>query len=218
MMPADATSGRHSTRIRADCLLLVEGRDEVNLFDALMKHCLDAESKVQVIDAGGKDRFPRNLKALYTAAQARPSLRSIGVVRDADDDAAGALRSVCDHIRNAGYEPPTVHGEFSDAAPSIGVFIVPNGVEPGAIETLCRRSKEGDEVARCVDEYLNCLDGNEAMQSTNEDKSFAHAYLAAMEDPVARVGEGAKQGVWDFESAAFGALSDFVRELAAKGR
>ena len=217
-MPADATSGRHSTRIRSDRLLLVEGRDEVNLFDALMKHCLDAESKVQVIDAGGKDRFPRNLKALYTAAQARPSLRSIGVVRDADDDAAGALRSVCDHIRNAGYEPPAVHGGFSDAAPSIGIFIVPDGVEPGAIETLCRRSKEGDEVARCVDEYLNCLDGNEAMQATNEDKSFAHAYLAAMEDPVARVGEGAKQGVWDFESAAFGELSDFVRELAAKGR
>ena len=217
-MPADATSGRHSTRIRSDRLLLVEGRDEVNLFDALMKHCLDAESKVQVIDAGGKDRFPRNLKALYTAAQAGPSLRSIGVVRDADDDAAGAFRSVCGHIRNAGYEPPAVHGEFSDAAPSIGVFIVPNGVEPGAIETLCRRSKEGNEVARCVDEYLNCLDGNDAMQSTNEDKSFAHAYLAAMEDPVARVGEGAKQGVWDFESAAFEELSDFVRELAAKGR
>ena len=217
-MPADATSGRHSTRIRSDRLLLVEGRDEVNLFDALMKHCLDAESKVQVIDAGGKDRFPRNLKALYTAAQARPSLRSIGVVRDADDDAAGAFRSVCDHIRNVGYEPPAVHGEFSDAAPSIGVFIVPNGVEPGAIETLCRRSKESDEVAKCVDEYLNCLDGNEAMQSTNEDKSFAHAYLAAMGDPVARVGEGAKQGVWDFESAAFGELTEFVRELAAKGR
>ena len=217
-MPADATSGRHSTRIRSDRLLLVEGRDEVNLFDALMKHCLDAESKVQVIDAGGKDRFPRNLKALYTAAQARPSLRAIGVVRDADDDAVGAFRSVCDHIRNVGYEPPAVHGEFSDAAPSIGVFIVPDGVERGAIETLCRRSKEGEEVAKCVDEYLSCLDGNEAMQSTNEDKSFAHAYLAAMEDPVARVGEGAKQGVWDFESAAFAELSEFVHELATNGR
>ena len=56
------------------------------------------------------------------------------------------------------------------------------------------------------------------MQSTNEDKSFAHAYLAAMEDPVARVGEGARQDVWDFESAAFAELSDFVRKLAANGR
>ena len=217
-MPADATSGRHGTRIRSDRLLLVEGKDEVNLFDALMKHCLDADPPLQVIDAGGKDRFPKNLRALYTAARALPSLRAIGVVRDADDDAAGAFRSVCDHVRNAGYEPPAVHGEFSDATPSIGVFIVPNGEDPGAIETLCRRSREGDEVGRCVDEYLRCLDGNEAIRSMNEDKSFAHAYLAVMEDPVARVGEGARQGVWDFESAAFAELSEFVRELAAKGR
>ena len=218
MMPQDAEIRRPGLEIKSDWLLLVEGKDEVNLFDELMKHCFGAEPTVQVIDAGGTRKFPTRLRAIQTAGRARAALRAIGVVRDADDDAAGAFRSVCDHIRNVGYEPPAVHGEFSDATPSIGVFIVPNGEEPGAIETLCRRSREGDEVAKCVDEYLNCLDGNEAMQSTNEDKSFAHAYLAAMEDPMARVGEGAKQGVWDFESAAFGELSDFVRELAAKGR
>lgn len=217
MMPQDTETGRPSLAITSDSLLLVEGKDEVNLFEEFMMHCFGAEPTVQVIDAGGVRKFPNRLRAIQTACRARPTLRSIGVVRDADDDAAGAFRSVCDHIRNVGYEPPAVHGEFSDATPSIGVFIVPNGNEPGAIETLCRQSKAGDEVAKCVDEYLSCLVGNEVMQSTNEDKSFAHAYLAAMEDPVARVGEGAKQGVWDFESAAFGELSEFVRELAAKG-
>ena len=217
-MTLDAESERPRLRIRSDSLLLVEGRDEVNLFDALMKHSLDADPRIQVIDAGGKDRFPKRLQAIQTAAQARPTLRSVGVVRDADDDAGGAFRSVCGQLRNVGYEPPQVHGQFSDAAPSIGVFIVPDGVEPGAIETLCRRSRAGDDVARCVDEFLICLDDHETMKSTNVDKSFAHAYLAAMGDPVARVGEGAKQGVWVFESAAFGELTEFVRELAAKGR
>lgn len=217
MMPQEAEIGRSGLAITSDWLLLVEGKDEVNLFEELMKHCFDAEPTVQVIDAGGVRKFPNRLRAIQTACRARPTLRSIGVVRDADNDAAGAFRSVCDHVRNIGYEPPAVHGEFSDATPSIGVFIVPNGEEPGAIETLCRRSREGDEVAKCVDEYLRCLDGNEAMRSMNEDKSFAHAYLAAMEDPVARVGEGARQGVWDFESAAFAELSEFIRKLAANG-
>lgn len=216
-MPQEAEIGRSGLAITSDWLLLVEGKDEVNLFEELMKHCFDAEPTVQVIDAGGVRKFPNRLRAIQTACRARPTLRSIGVVRDADNDAAGAFRSVCDHVRNIGYEPPAVHGEFSDATPSIGVFIVPNGEEPGAIETLCRRSREGDEVAKCVDEYLRCLDGNEAMRSMNEDKSFAHAYLAAMEDPVARVGEGARQGVWDFESAAFAELSEFIRKLAANG-
>ena len=216
-MPANSATGQTRLKIDADRLLLVEGRDEVNLLKALMMHCLDDGLEVQVIDAGGKDRFSKNLKALHTAARARPTLRSIGVVRDADDDAGGAFRSVCDHLRNVGYKPPPVHGRFSDAVPSIGVFIVPNGVERGAIETLCRRSKDGDDVARCVDEYLSCLDKHEAMKSMNADKSFAHAYLAAMQDPVARVGEGAREGVWNFESTAFAELSQFLRDLVARG-
>ena len=72
MMPLDADTGRPSLRIHSDWLLLVEGRDEANLFNALMKHHFDAEPKIQVIDAGGKDKFSRNLSAIQTAARARP--------------------------------------------------------------------------------------------------------------------------------------------------
>ena len=89
---------------------------------------------------------------------------------------------------------------------------------PGAVETLCRRSKEGDAAAACVDDFLNCLDEHAAMRSINVDKSFAHAYLTTTENPVARVGEGAMQGAWDFESPAFTELADFLRELASRGQ
>ena len=94
------------------------------------------------------------------------------------------------------------------------MFIVPDGSQPGAIETLCRRSVEGEDAAKCTDEYMECLKTHDALQSKNADKTFAHAYLAAMEDPVARIGEGAQQGVWDFQSPAFDALSQFVRDLS----
>ena len=101
--------------------------------------------------------------------------------------------------------------------PSIGVFIVPDGSGPGAMETLCRRSVEDTDAARCVDDYLGCLERHDAMRSRNVDKSFAHAYLAAMEDPVARVGEGAQQGAWSLESPAFTALARFLRDLSRRG-
>ena len=51
------------------------------------------------------------------------------------------------------------------------------------------------------------------MGSTNRDKSFAHAYLAAMRNPVARVGEGAHGGVWNFDSPAFREILCFIRNL-----
>ena len=200
--------------IRKPRLLLVEGRDEVNLFRALIHGCFDDDPGIQVIDAGGKDKFSRNPRAIQTAATAAPALQSIGVVRDADADAGAAFASVCDGIRSANYEPPVNHGEFSNGMPAIGVFIVPDGTEPGAIETLCRRSRQGDATAACVDEYLNCLEQGHATSSKNLDKSFAHAYLAATENPVARVGEGALQGVWDFASSVFAPLTQFVHRLA----
>ena len=206
-----------SLRIYADRLLLVEGRDEENLFNALMARSIGADTGIQVIAAGGVNKFPPNLGAIRIAARARPTLRSIGVVRDADNDAESAFESVCHHIHNAEYIPPAAHGEFSIARPSIGVFIVPDGSEPGAVETLCRRSVEGTDAARCVDEYMQCLQDHDSMHSRNADRSFAHAYLAAMRDPLARVGEGAQSGVWNFESPAFAALTQFLRDLAAQG-
>ena len=44
-MPADAGLGVRKLKITADWLLLVEGRDEANVFDALLKHCLDEGPK-----------------------------------------------------------------------------------------------------------------------------------------------------------------------------
>ena len=204
-------------KVDSDRLLLVEGKDEVNLLRALMRCRLpDAASEIQVHDAGGKDQFPANLKAIQIAAQTRPTLRSIGVIRDADDNPKGAFQSVCDNLRNAKFTPPDRHGYFSDGVPFVGVFIVPDGDNPGAIETLCRKSVKGSETSDCVEQYLSCLDAKGTLKSKSCDKSFAHAYLAAERDPVARVGEGAK--AWDLNSQVFDNLVSFLASRVRERR
>ena len=200
--------------ILQDRLLLVEGRDESHLFEKLIETCFsDDKPWIQVMDIGGKTMLGRNLK---TVALSRPSLRSIGIVRDADASSSDSFKSVRDSVQQAGYTPPPAHAEFSDASPAIGIFIVPDGNEPGAIETICRRSVQDDEISQCVDAYMECLAIHNALKSTIPDKTFTHAYLAATHDPVARVGEGALQGVWDFQSPAFANLRQFIHDLAAQ--
>lgn len=217
-MIATGRAGLPKIELTADRLLLVEGKDEVNLLGKLIKTCLkDDGQDIQILDVGSKDNFRPNLMGIKVAAQSRPTLRSIGIIRDADNNPKGSFDSVCGSLRSAGYEPPAAHAELSNTTPSIGVFIVPDGSQPGAIETLCRRSVEGEAAAECADEYMECLKTHDALLSKNADKTFTHAYLAAMEDPVARVGEGAQQGVWDFQSPAFDALSQFVRDLSLLG-
>jgi len=213
-----AGGGNKRLKIYSDRLLLVEGQDEVNLFNALIQKRFNSESNIQVIPAGGIDRFPVNLKAIQIELKERPDFQSMGVVRDADDNPSSAFESVCNHLRKAGYTPPDSPGSFSAASPSVGVFIVPDGTTSGAIETLCRRSVEDTDIARCVGEYLKCLAENGVMHSSNEDKSFAHAYLAATDNPVARVGEGALGGVWNFDDPEFQDLSRFLDTLASSRR
>lgn len=120
---AAADGGAARLEIRSDRLLLVEGQDEVNLFDAFLKHCFGAvgSEDIQIIPAGGKHSFRKNLTAITAAARARPTLRAVGAVRDADNDATSAFQSVCDALRHVGYEPPAAHGEVSSGGPAVGV-------------------------------------------------------------------------------------------------
>lgn len=91
---------------------------------------------------------------------------------------------------------------------------MPDGASKGTLETLCRRSVAEKPAADCVERYLTCLDEHDATSSRNRDKSFAHAYLASRHDPVARVGEAAQQGVWDFDHPTFAALDRFLCSLS----
>ena len=208
---------RQPIRIRESAVLLVEGRDEQNLFTALLKSESPAPVNIQIVVAGGTARFRPNLLTIRRN-MVRSPIAALGIVRDANGNAARAFQSVCDAVKAAGLEPPTGHASFSTAFPSIGVFVVPDGLAPGAVETLCRRSVEGTHAARCVEQLLLCLGEEASVPSpVNADKTFAHAYLAAGANPVARVGEGALQGAWDFGSPAFAGLKRFLRELAVRG-
>ena len=205
---------RNRLTIVSERLLLVEGQDEVNLLRALIRHHLGDAAGIQVVDVGGKNQFPTSLRAIQVEVGTHPTFRSLGVIRDADKSAESAFQSVCSQLSAVGYEPPRSHGGFSDTSPSVGVFIVPNGIDPGAIETLCRRSVDATQGARCVDRYLQCMEDHNALSSRNSDKSFTHAYLAAARNPVSRVGEGALADVWNLASPAFGELMRFIRVVA----
>ena len=110
MSQKDADAGK--LNLFSGKLLLVEGKDEVSLFSALIRRCIGDNSGIQVISVGGKDQFPRKLRAIGTKARARSLLSSIGVVRDADDDPQAAFESVRAQLHRAGYEPPDTHGIF----------------------------------------------------------------------------------------------------------
>lgn len=210
---------RRPLRIYGKFLLLVEGIDEVRFFCKLIENRVEDESiraTIQLIDAGGRDRFRNRFRAISTSLMERRDVNAIGIVRDADNSASSAFQSVRDSVSAVGYMPPSGHGVYSNSYPSIGIFIAPDGSNSGAIETLIRRSVDGSPAAECVSDYLECMEAHNSLLSRSHDKSFVHAYLSSMRDPMARVGEAAEQGVWDFNSSVFDSVSQFVSNLIVK--
>ena len=222
MNSVDKRPGTNTIKVTAPNLLLVEGKDEELFFRAFIESELSGRASECQVIALGKHRFRPRFAGLATDIHTR-DVKSVGVVRDADEHAARALQSVCDALAAAGFPAPGSHGEIVGASPRVGVFVMPDGRSPGALEALCRRSVESEPAGSCVRDYLECLKKREGWRDGTErntaqrDKAFVHAYLASRGDPVARTGEGAKQGVWDFGHGAFGPITDFLRELLSPG-
>ena len=206
------TNGKKT--LNSDRVLLVEGTDEVNLIGAMLSSW--DIGRVQVIEVGGKDKTKTNLEIVISDARAMGiELSAIGVLRDADAFPNRALQSVTDALRSLNLPAPNAHGAFIQGLPSVGVFILPDGTSPGAVEDLCWKAVADTAAGKCSTVYLECLEESGALASKNPAKTLVHSYLAAQVDPSARVGEGALKGYWSFDHLVFNPLKDFVRRLAA---
>ena len=79
--------------IKKDKLLLVEGNDDQNFFQKLMQEV--AIDGIQIISMGGKEGFKiPNFKSVINTPGFR-EVKSLGIVRDADNNADNAFRGIC---------------------------------------------------------------------------------------------------------------------------
>ena len=111
-------------------LLLVEGDTPMHFFEALLKH-LGLDATVEVRNFRGLGDFRSYLIRLAATTEFRHVV-SLGVIRDAEDKpAVDARQSVTDAFTAAGLTgTPT-------PLVKTAAFILPDGVNPGMIETLC---------------------------------------------------------------------------------
>ncbi len=204
-------------------LLVVEGNDEKFFFDAALRDHLGL-SDIQVMPIGGKQQLTAALE-LLVKDDLFPTVASLAVVRDADSphgevrapgsaisEASKAFISVCGSLGHSGLPSPSSHGQFAEGPPRVGVFIVPNGIEEGMLETLCLESVSTLAEFPCLDAYFQCLQSHQVVPN-NMHKARAHAWLASRPKPDRRVGEAAQAGYWPWDSQAFDDLWAFLRSM-----
>ena len=150
-------------------------------------------------------------------------IRSLGLIRDAEDKAADAafssIRSILKKYRLPIPDVPnTVIGGKNRQGKDIriGVFIMPNNADQGMLEDLCLQSVGGKPAFACVEQYMDCLSAlPENEQPRNPSKAKVQAYLATRKEIANSLGVGARKGYWDFEHNCFGDIKRFLRALFA---
>lgn len=208
--------------IREEVQLLVEGNDERNFFEAFAEHLSLGNVQIQAFD--GKDRLREFLETLAGATAFR-TVRSIGIVRDADDSAVGAFKSVRTSLRNANdairssgvvFPVPDRPEQLVGERPALSVLILPGDGQKGMLETLLCRTFAGDDVDRCIDRFFRCAEES-GSAIHRPDKARARAFLATTPDPHVSVGVAAMKGHWGLDHRAFDGVRSFLTSLKPNG-
>lgn len=191
-------------------LLIGEGKDEVQIFGALLSHL--GINDVNVEDYGGKNKLPGYLDVL----RLRPGfadLQSLGVTRDADTDALGAFASISNYLSQRGFVAPVSSGNIEAGMPRVGIIVLPDGRRPGMLEDLVLEALRLDSLTECIDRYFECVGAAKGSSLKEISKARVHAWLAAQDPPDMRLGIAAQRGLIPWDNPSFDQLRDFLTAL-----
>ncbi len=208
---------RTKSRITEPKQLLVEGKDQKNFFEKFIRHF--RLPNIQVHDFGGVTDLQIYLPEFvdisgFRASAVRPGVRSLGIVRDAEQNAASAFQSVQSALQKAGLPVPDDPGKRNPGPPAVTAYILPGGGQSGMLETLLCHTFDADPVRKCIDDFFSCVDALPGSQpAPRRDKARAHAYLTTMAEPHVSVGVAAQKDYWPLNHQAFADLRNFLKSL-----
>jgi hypothetical protein len=200
-------------KIEKENVLAVEGKDEKNFFDALLKFL--SISNVQIIDVGGKDNFKNRFPVYIQSEGALSKIRNIGFVRDAEKhEATSAFQSICSVLANYNLPCPVeINKLIEKDGKKINIFIMPNNNDCGMLENLCVASIESTDIFECIKCYVKCYKGKINEEKYILAKAQILAYLSTRTPIVNSLGLAAQQNVWDFSHECFNEVRIFLKEL-----
>jgi hypothetical protein len=193
--------------------IIVEGNDEIRVFNSLSKH-LNIQD-LEVRHYGGNPKLRQFLKTFRSLSEFG-LVRSLAVVADANSNRASREQQIHDALSDANLPAPTKPLEsISNGDLKVAYLVVPHNVEGTMIEDVCLGSVKTDPAMECIDRYFECV-SQAKIQGPREvwmSKARVHAFLASRERPDLRLGEAAEKGIWEFDTDAFLPLKDLLSIL-----
>lgn len=179
----------------------------------------------QIESFGGNDSMRSNLRML---SQLRnfDDLKSLLIVRDAEDDFRSAFDTIRGAIKNVntecGKDLPIPHSPrlWAKGDISVGFLIFPScNSEPltGTLEHLCLSILKEDKanvIMQEIEAFIGHLRDNHGRKFPRMHKTKLHTYFSVTNTFVTlKIGEAARAGAFDWEHEKMRSISDFLSEV-----
>lgn len=203
---------------RTKHLILCEGIDEklffICFFDYFKKRSgsdYDKYNEIQIEDIGGNEDFAAQL-GVWKLVSGFDNLKTVGIIRDAENNAAGALQSIQHCFSYNDMPEPQDCFELTenkDGRVRTVFGILPgtkNGDvwDKGTLEDLCLKilkDSQSSEKINLISKYLEQAQDNFKYKIKHMHKAKLHTYFSSNEPFIGfKVGEAARSGAFDFES------------------
>lgn len=211
MSPGEEPSNK--TGIRRPVNVAVEGLDYLHTLREQIKDDPELED-VWLWDFTGGDggTLARWLRLFKTLEGFAETVRAIGIVRDAEDNAAAMTQSVVSALKNSGFGAPAAPLQISSSQPAVGFLLMPHERESGCLEHAILEAASDRLPLQCAEEFLKCVDDGERNENWRA-KVRIHALIAASNKPARTLGQSAKAGLWNFGYPSLSVMRTFLKRL-----
>ncbi len=201
------------TPITEPYILLVEGKDDVFFFKALIKNL--KLNNIQIFCYDGTPNF-RDFLSGFIKTTGFADVSSLGITRDADTDYNASFQSIHDALQAEHLPTPEHPLEPIDDGDGlkVNIMILPGNNMLGMLEDLCLKSVESDPAMSCVAQYFQCLEQKDSMPN-NVSKAKVQAFLASRPKAGLLLGQAAEKGYWSWENTAFEEVKNFLQEIVS---
>ena len=192
-------------------VIAIEGANGARFIEEMLRH-LGLSDAVEVRDFGGVSEL-RDFLDVLVITPGFTDVHAIAILRDAESSASSAFTSVRDSLHAVSLTAPEHPGSYASGKPRVGVFIFPDGTNPGMLETLCLAAVHDDPAIPCVFQYFKCVEKAGIPRPANIDKAYVHAFLASRPRPHLSLVQATLAGYWPWDAPAFQQLMQFLRAL-----
>ena len=165
-------------------ILLVEGQDDGHVVWHLWNRRHRSEPPFDIQDGQGIDNL---LKAIEPQIRV-PGRAAVGIVADANDDPDARWAAVLGRLWEAEIEAPQAlspDGAIVDAAPRIGVWLMPDNRSTGELEDFVQKMIPDDDLVWPLARgYVRDIpQGARKFSPKKTSRAELHAWLATREEP-----------------------------------